>query len=181
MSEMSLDEIEQKLAYVGSAAPRIARSAMLAGAKVVCIAQRAACKSAITGGKDGKVRSTGAMERSINYRQVPARKELAAAKSGFDVGKQKKEADPDTGVTGHHGHLFVGGTVRRFTGSVRIRVAGKVIGRKPTGPVENRGIMPSHRPSFIKTAAESAQSSVASAVHASLVNGITRAIDKLGG
>lgn len=182
MSEMSLEEIDQKLAYLGSAAPRIARGAMLAGAKVVHRYQVAAAQTAPTGGKTGTVPSTGRMARSLGYRHVPARQNMAAAKAGFDVGKRPKGADPETRDVGRHGHLFIGGTVRRETGSVRIRYAGRTIGRKPTGnPVMNRGISPPHMPSFISTAASTAQSEVASVVHDKLVQGISRAIDRLGG
>jgi hypothetical protein len=182
---MSLDEIEIKLAYLGKASIRIARAAVLAGARVIEKKQQAAATAAVTGGKQrgGVVRkSTGAMRRSIKARSIRPSGSTVGAKSGFDVGRRKKDADPNTGVTGHHGHLFVGGTVRRFTGSVRIRVGRKVVGRKPTGnPVQNRGVMPAAQPSFIKTAAASAQGEVSTAIHSSLVIGIARAIDMLGG
>jgi len=187
-AEMSLDEIEQKLAYLGKASVAVARRAVLAGAKVVARKQQDAAIAAVANSnrdrsKRGRVRkSTGALRRSIKARSVRATGSVVGAKSGFDVGKRKKDADPSTGAIGHHGHLFVGGTVRRFTGSVRVRIGRKTVGRKPTGnPVQHRGIMPANQPSFIRVAAQAAESQVQKVIHDSLVTGIERAIDKLGG
>jgi hypothetical protein len=185
-AELSLDEIEQKLAYLGKASVAVARRAVLAGANVIATKQQDAAIAAVASSNRNRERpqrkSTGALRRSIKARSVRATGSIVGAKSGFDVGKRKKDADPSTGAIGHHGHLFVGGTVRRFTGSVRVRIGRQTVGRKPTGnPEQNRGIMPANQPSFIRAAAQAAESQVQQVIHESLVTGIERAIDKLGG
>ncbi len=182
MAELTPDQLEQKLAFLGDAGVRVARSAVLAGARLIAKKQQDGARVAVARDAKGTVRSTGSMRRSIKARNIRVTGQIAAAKSGFDVGRRKKDADPDTGATGHHGHLFIGGTVRRETGSVRIRIGRKVVGRKLTGnPVRNRGIMPASQPSFIKTAADAAQSEVAAVIKDKLINGIQRAVDNLGG
>ena len=183
MSEMSLQQIEQKLAYLGKQAIPVARRAVLAGAKIVAAKQQAATYAVVAKTKEGKVvRSTGAMRRSIKARSMKTTGSQVGAKSGFDVGRRKKDADPQTGSLGHHGHLFIGGTVRRFTGSKRNRIGRRVIGRIKTGnPRLDRGIMPANQPSFIATAAAAVKGDVAIAIRNTLVEGLNAAIDKIGG
>lgn len=181
-TEMTLDEIEQKLAYLGKASKRIAQAAVLAGAKVMAASQASLAKVGTSGRRlNGKAIIPGGMKRSIKARSMKATAGVAGAKSGLDVGRRPKDADPETGARGHHGHLFVGGTVRRETGSVRVRIGRKTVGRKPTGnPVMNRGIMPSSHPSFIKTGAAAAESQVVTTMHATLSRLIGRAMERLG-
>ena len=185
MSEMSLHQIEQKLAYLGKQAIPVARRAVLAGAKIVAAKQQAATYSAIRGGVRGVINSKGNMRRSIKARSMKTTGSQVGAKSGFDVGRRKKDADPNTGALGHHGHLFIGGTVKRKTGSVRIRIGRKTIGRKstlkPGQKAQNRGKMTPEQPSFIATAAAAVKGDVAIAIRNTLVEGLNAAIDKIGG
>lgn len=183
MADMSLDQIEQKIAYLGKASVAVARRAVLASAKVVARKQQDAARVAVAMNDKGKpVRSTGSMRRSIKARSIKTSGTTVGAKSGFDVGKRKKDADAETGALGHHGHLFIGGTVRRETGSVRVRIGRKTVGRKPTGNlVMNRGIMPAHKPSFIAAAADGAKSEVDAVMKEKLIEGLDKAIEKLGG
>ena len=86
------------------------------------------------------------------------------AKAGANVGarktdKQQKRSD----ALGYHTHLFISGTAIRKT-----RLG------------QNRGRMPAHLPSFITTAAAASESAVSSTLTSALIDGIARAIERIG-
>ena len=176
--------------YMDRQAVPIAKAALLAGARVLAKEQKVAAKQSIQsqlpasleGRKQQRV-LTGAMIRSINARAAKVNGKVVGAKAGVDVGS--RDINKKTGATklsrdgnrGSHGHLYLGGTVKRQTGSVRIRVRGKTVGRRPTGnPVQNRGISPPHVPGFVRQAASSAAAQVDAAIKAKLIAGFDKAL-----
>lgn len=179
MAEVTFDELERQLAYVGSAAAGVCRTATRAGAKVIADAERAAAPQADEGRRvNGRWIEPGGMRRSIGYSGLKASGGAIGAKAGLDVGKR----NPD-GERASHGHLYVQGTDRRYTGFSRVRSRGKLVDMKLKSDryaVKHRGISPAHLPSFIRIASESAADNALGVVQQKIIEGIDRAITRQG-
>lgn len=180
MPEVTFEELEQKLAYIGqTASGSVIRTASRAGAKVLADAQRSAAPSADKGRRvNGVWVNPGGMKRSVGYSGLKAKTGTAGAKAGLDVGKRNPE-----GSRGSHGHLFIQGTDRRYTGFTRVRSRGKLVDMKIKGnrtSIKHRGVSPAHLPSFIKSASDSASQSAMEAVKQSIIQGIEKAVTKQG-
>lgn len=179
MDEVTFDELERRLAYVGRAAVGICRVATRNGARVIAEAETAASPVAKHGRRvKGVWVEPGGMRRSIGFSGMKASTGIAGAKAGLDVGKR----NPDDS-RGSHGHLYVEGTDLRYTGFRRIRIRGKLVDMKLTGNRSNilfRGRSLPHLPSFITTSSASAQTEALNTVIESISAGIARAITRQG-
>lgn len=154
--KQQLAEQERKLAFVGKAAPGVARGASRDGAKFLAARMQAAAPMSDGARRvGGKIVKPGGMKRSIGFRGLRAKPNSGGAKAGFDVGKKVKGEE-----RGSHGHLYVEGTDERYTGFHRIRKRGKtveVVRNKQRNKIEYRGRSPAHKPSFIKTVTTAAE------------------------
>lgn len=179
MSEATFEQLDRQLAYIGAAAKGVCRTATRAGAKVLADAESAAAPIAKKGRRvNGVWINPGGMNRSIGYSGLKASTGLIGAKAGLDVGKREPGA-----ARGSHGHLYIQGTDRRYTGFTRVRSRGRLVDMKVKrgrSGIKHRGISPAHLPSFIKTASTSAEQSAMVVVQQKIVQGIERAMTRQG-
>lgn len=177
MDEVTFDELEQRLAYIGRSAVSVCRTATRNGAKVHAAAQAAAAPVAKHGRRvNGVWVNPGGMRRSIGFGGLRAKNGLVGAKAGLDVRKKNPEAG-----RGSHGHLYVEGTDYRYTGFRRVRVRGKLADMKRNqNKIRFTGKSPPNLPSFIVLASQSADAEAVAVVVRSIITGIERAATRQG-
>lgn len=172
MTEMTLQQISQRIGYLGAASTRLVRAAALAGARVIARHQQ-----------DASPVRKGTMKRSIKARAMRVRDGGGGAKAGLDVGRRKDKSLRHE--SGAHGHLFVSGTDHRYRGMKRVRYGRARSEVLPTrsGFTKRKGYTGKarpHMPSFIKSATVSARNGVITAMLASLRTGIQRTLTRMG-
>lgn len=180
MTEMTFDEMETKLAYIGNAARSVCRLATNKGAKLLMTKQRAAAFVAERPRKiNGKIVMPGGLRDSIGWRPMKTVPEISGGKAGLDVGKRKK----DSPVKAGHGHLYVMGTDHRYRGFVRAigYPNTKYAVKRTKNRIGYTGKARPHLPSFVKTASQAAEAEVMQVVADAIVSGIEKAVTKQGG
>lgn len=165
--------LDEKLARIGKAGARVARSGVNKGIKVLAKAIQAAAPLGPARKIKGQVITPGALRASIQSRGIKASSKIPLAKAGIDVGKTK--GSPITS----HGHWVALGTAERETGSVRVRIGRKTVGRKANG----KKVRPTGRVTanaFVRRASTAAEGSVLQAIIKTISAGIEREATKQG-
>lgn len=170
----AIAKCDAQLAYLGMAAPGIARAAVNAGAKVLAKAQ--AAKAPV--GKPRKVKGVavtpGATKAGIKSRGLKAKDKIAVAKAGLNVGQK-----PGT-PRAFYSPWYVTGTADRFTGEKSIFAGYKkarTIKKTKSKRMRRGRVNPT---GYIKEAASAAEGQILAAIVAKLKSGIEKAIHKLG-
>lgn len=181
--EIDVLELDRRLAYIGKSAVGVCRVAVAAGARV--LAKAMADKAPMHKGLrkvGGKIILPGGMKRSIGSRSLKAKKGIGGAKAGLNVGAKAKEGSKRSKIQmGNHGHLYIKGTVDRWSGFARIRTKGSEGHLKRTkSKIRFRGRSPAHEPSFIRAATTASEAEVWKVVAKKTAEGIAKAATKQG-